>query len=409
MITGMIERDITNELVECAAEYPVVTILGPRQSGKTTLVQMNFPDRPYFSLEYPDVRAAAEADPRGFLSQEEDGAILDEVQRLPALLSYIQGIVDKARRPGMFILTGSHQPRLHEAISQSLAGRTAMLALWPFSLAELRRYKSDWRAFELVVKGFFPRLHEEDLEPRRFYNSYLQTYVERDVRALINLRDLSQFQKFLTLLASRVGQVVNFTSLSNDVGVSATTIKSWLSVLKASYVVFELPPFFANIRKRLIKSPKLYFTDVGFAAFLLGIHTEEQASRDPLRGNLYENLVIADIVKGALNRGIRPEIYFFRDSHGNEIDLLIKEDGVLIPVEIKSAATFSTDFVKGLERFKDLGLDRVAAGAVLYDGEQRFKIRGVRIFNHLHVEDPWETLTSPAVAEARVARRDQAR
>ena len=409
MITGMIERDITNELVECAAEYPVVTILGPRQSGKTTLVQMNFPDRPYFSLEYPDVRAAAEADPRGFLSQEEDGAILDEVQRLPALLSYIQGIVDKARRPGMFILTGSHQTRLHEAISQSLAGRTAMLALWPFSLAELRRYKSDWRAFELVVKGFFPRLHEEDLEPRRFYNSYLQTYVERDVRALINLRDLSQFQKFLTLLASRVGQVVNFTSLSNDVGVSATTIKSWLSVLKASYVVFELPPFFANIRKRLIKSPKLYFTDVGFAAFLLGIHTEEQASRDPLRGNLYENLVIADIVKGALNRGIRPEIYFFRDSHGNEIDLLIKEDGVLIPVEIKSAATFSTDFVKGLERFKDLGLDRVAAGAVLYDGEQRFKIRGVRIFNHLHVEDPWETLTSPAVAEARVARRDQAR
>ena len=409
MITGMIERDITNELVECAAEYPVVTILGPRQSGKTTLVQMNFPDRPYFSLEYPDVRAAAEADPRGFLSQEEDGAILDEVQRLPALLSYIQGIVDKARRPGMFILTGSHQPRLHEAISQSLAGRTAMLALWPFSLAELRRYKSDWRAFELVVKGFFPRLHEEDLEPRRFYNSYLQTYVERDVRALINLRDLSQFQKFLTLLASRVGQVVNFTSLSNDVGVSATTIKSWLSVLKASYVVFELPPFFANIRKRLIKSPKLYFTDVGFAAFLLGIHTEEQASRDPLRGNLYENLVIADIVKGALNRGIRPEIYFFRDSHGNEIDLLIKEDGVLIPVEIKSAATFATDFVKGLERFKDLGLDRVAAGAVLYDGEQRFKIRGVRIFNHLHVEDPWGTLTSPAVAEARVARRDQAR
>jgi len=409
MITGMIERDITNELVECAAEYPVVTILGPRQSGKTTLVQMTFPDRPYFSLEDPDVRAAAEADPRGFLSQEEDGAILDEVQRLPALLSYIQGIVDKARRPGMFILTGSHQPRLHEAISQSLAGRTAMLALWPFSLAELRRYKSDWRAFELVVKGFFPRLHEEDLEPRRFYNSYLQTYVERDVRALINLRDLSQFQKFLTLLASRVGQVVNFTSLSNDVGVSATTIKSWLSVLKASYVVFELPPFFANIRKRLIKSPKLYFTDVGFAAFLLGIHTEEQASRDPLRGNLYENLVIADIVKGALNRGIRPEVYFYRDSHGTEIDLLIRENGELIPVEIKSAATFSTDFVKGLERFKDLGLDRVAAGAVLYDGEQRFKIRGVRIFNHLHVEDPWETLTSPAVAEARVARRDQAR
>ena len=300
--------------------------------------------------------------------------------------------MDKAGKPGMFILTGSHQPRLHEAISQSLAGRTAVLSLWPFSLSELRRYKPDWKAFELVVKGFFPRLHEEGLKPRRFYNGYLQTYVERDVRALINLRDLSRFQQFLTLLAGRVGQVVNFTSLSNDVGVSATTIKSWLSVLKASYVVFELPPFFENIRKRVIKSPKIYFTDVGLAAFLLGIHTKEQASRDPLRGNLYENLVIAEIVKGALARGIRPEIYFFRDSHGNEVDLLIREKGELVPVEIKSAGTFSTDFVKGLERFRALGAGRVAAGAVLYNGEQRFGIRGVRIFNPLHVEDLWETL-----------------
>ena len=392
----MIKRNISEELVECASEYPVVTILGPRQSGKTTLVQMTFLDRPYFSLEDPDVRVAAEADPRGFLSQMEDGAILDEVQRLPTLLSYIQGIVDKAGNPGRFILTGSHQPRLHEAISQSLAGRTAMLTLWPFSVSELRHYKPAWSPFDLIVRGCFPRLHEEGLEPRRFFNGYLQTYVERDVRALTHLRDLTQFQKFLTLLAGRVGQIVNLTSLSNDVGVSATTIKNWLSVLKASYVVFVLPPFFENIRKRVIKSPKIYFTDVGLAAFLLGIHTEEQAFRDPLRGNLYENLVIAEIVKGALNRGIRPEIYFFRDSHGTEVDLLIREKGELIPVEIKSAATFSTDFVKGLERFRALGHDRVAAGSVLYGGEQRFRIRGVRIFNPLHVEDLWGTLTSPA-------------
>ena len=392
----MIERDITKELIECVGEYPVVTILGPRQSGKTTLVQMTFPDRPCFSLEYPDVRAAAEADPRGFLSQAQDGAILDEVQRLPTLLSYIQGIVDKAGKPGMFILTGSHQPRLHEAISQSLAGRTAMLTLWPFSLSELRRYKSDWKAFELIVKGFFPRLHERNLEPRRFYNAYLQTYVERDVRALINLRDLSQFDKFLTLLAGRVGQIINFTSLSNDVGVSARTIRNWLNVLKASYVVFELPPFFANIRKRLVKSPKIYFTDVGLAAFLLGIRTEQQAARDPLRGNLYENLVVADIVKGALNRGIRPDVYFFRDSHGNEIDLLIRENGRLIPVEIKSAETFSPEFVKGLERFRSLGADRVATGAVLYNGEEEFKIHGARIFNPLNIEDLWGALISPS-------------
>jgi len=396
----VITRDISRELLECSAEYPVTTILGPRQSGKTTLAGMTFPDRPCFSLEYPDVRAAAEADPRGFLSQAEDGVILDEVQRLPALLSYIQGIVDRVGKPGMFILTGSHQPRLHEAISQSLAGRTAMLTLWPFSLSELRHYKSSWGAFELIVRGSFPRLHEENLEPRRFYNSYLQTYVERDVRALINLRDLSQFQNFLTLLAGRVGQIVNFTSLSNDVGVSATTIKSWLSTLKASYVVFELRPYFANIRKRVVKSPKIYFTDVGLAAFLLGIHTEEQAARDPLRGNLYENLVIAEIVKGALARGIRPEIYFFRDSHGAEVDLLIREKGELVPVEIKSARTFSTDFLKGLKRFRALGPAPIAPGAVLYGGHEQFHIQGTRIFNPLETQDLWSTLTSPTERSA---------
>lgn len=392
----MIIRDITEELLRSAAEYPVVTILGPRQSGKTTLARMTFPEKPYFSLEDPDVRVAAEADPRGFLGQLEGGGILDEVQRLPLLLSYLQGMVDKDGRRGRFILTGSHQPQLHEAISQSLAGRTALLALWPFSLHELRRYKSAYSPFELIVRGCFPRLHEEGLEPRRFFNSYLQTYVERDVRALIQLRDLSQFQKFLTLLAGRVGQVVNLASLSNDLGVSSTTVKNWLSVLKASYVVFELPPFFENVRKRVIKSPKLFFTDVGLAAFLLGIHTEEQASRDPLRGNLYENLVIAEIVKGALNRGIRPELYFYRDSHGNEVDLLIREGGELTPVEIKSAATFSVDFIKGLERFQALGIKRATAGVVLYSGEQRFSVHGFRVFNPLLVEDPWQMVLAPS-------------
>lgn len=391
----MITRCISEELVQAAAEYPVVTILGPRQSGKTTLVRMVFPDKPYVTLEDPDVRAAAESDPRGFLAQMNNGGVLDEVQRLPDLLSYIQGIVDTSGQPGRFILTGSHQPRLHEAISQSLAGRTAMLTLWPFSLTELRSYKSKWAPFELMVRGCFPRLHEEKLEPRRFYNGYLQTYVERDVRALIRLRDLSQFQKFLTLLAGRVGQIVNFASLSNDAGVSSTTIKNWIGVLKASYVVFELPPYLKNIRKRLVKLPKIYFTDVGLAAFLLGIHTEEQAARDPLRGNLYENLVIADIAKGAFNRGIRPELYFCRDSHGNEVDLLIREKGRLTPVEIKSAATFSKDFVKGLERFRTLGLKDVAPGTVLYSGEQRFSVRNTHIFNPFSVDDIWETLTSP--------------
>jgi uncharacterized protein len=391
----MITRAISEELARSAAEYPVVTILGPRQSGKTTLARMTFPDKPYFSLEDPDVRMAAETDPRGFLGQIENGAILDEVQRLPTLLSYVQGMVDQDRRRGRFILTGSHQPQLHEAISQSLAGRTAMLTLWPFSLPELRHYGPMRNPFDLIYRGCFPRLYEEGLAARRFFNSYLQTYVERDVRALIQLRDLSQFQKFLTLLAGRVGQVVNLASLGNDVGASGTTIRNWLSVLKASYVVFELPPFFENVQKRVIKSPKIFFTDVGLAAFLLGIHTEEQASRDPLRGNLYENFIMSDILKGALNKGIRPEVYFFRDSHGNEVDLLIREKGGITPVEIKSASTFTADFLKGLERFQALEIKRGTTGAVLYNGERRFTVREVRIFNPLHVEDIWETLNTP--------------
>lgn len=390
----MITRDIAEELRQAAGEYPVVTVLGPRQSGKTTLARMTFPDKAYFSLEAPDVRMAAEADPRGFLGQMEGGGILDEVQRLPELLSYLQGMVDGSKKRDRFILTGSHQPRLHEAISQSLAGRTAMLTLWPFSFPELRRYKSALAPFDLIVRGCFPRLHEERLDARRFFNGYLQTYIERDVRALVQLRDLSTFQKFLTLLAGRVGRIVNFTSLSNDVGVSGTTIKNWLSVLKASYVVFELPPYFQNVRKRVIKSPKIYFTDVGLAAFLLGIHTPEQASRDPLRGGLYENLIVAEVAKGALNRGIRPSLYFYRDSHGNEVDLIIRENGSLIPVEIKSAATFSKDFVKGLEYFRALGSVRAAPGAVLYNGGQRFNLHGVSVINPLEADDIWETLTT---------------
>lgn len=391
----MIIRDIAGELLQAAAEYPVATVLGPRQSGKTTLTRMTFPDKPYFSLEDPDIRMAAEADPRSFLAQMKEGGILDEIQRLPPLLSYVQGMVDASGKRGQFILTGSHQPQLHEAISQSLAGRTAVLALWPFSLHEVRLYDPVPEVFDLIHRGFYPRLHGENLEPRRFFNAYLQTYVERDVRALIQLRELSLFQKFLTLLAGRVGQVVNLASLGNDVGASAPTIRNWISVLKASYIVFELPPFFENIQKRVIKSSKIYFTDVGLAAFLLGIHTAEQASRDPLRGNLYENLVIADIVKSALNRGIRPEIYFFRDSHGNEIDLLIREKGALIPVEIKSAATFSTEFIKRIEWFHALHIRRVMTGAVLYNGEQSFNIRDIRVINPLHVEDTWQALVSP--------------
>ena len=378
----MITRDMTAELKAAANEFPVVTILGPRQSGKTTLAQMTFPEKSYCSLENPDTRTVAEHDPRSFLSALSGGAVLDEIHRVPKLLSYIQGIVDAERRKGLFILTGSHQPELHQAVSQSLAGRTAILTLLPFSLTELRNYRQNWSAFDLIVKGSFPGLHEDKLSPSRFFNSYVQTYVERDVRALINLRDLDRFQQFMMLLAGRVGQVVNYSSLSNDIGVSSTTIKSWISAMKASFVVFSLPPFFENVRKRTIKSPKLYFTDTGLVSFLLGIENPEQAARDPLRGNLYENLVIMEILKTRLNRGKRPDLYFYRDTHGNEVDLIIRAADRLHPVEIKSGATFTKGFVTGIDRFRNIVGDRCGEGTVLYNGDMD------QTFGPAHVRNP---------------------
>ncbi|MFQ5652770.1 MAG: ATP-binding protein [bacterium] len=390
----MFTRQITGELLASFHEYPVVAVFGPRQSGRTTLVQMTFPDKPYRSLEDPDIRLAAEADPRGFLADFPHGAILDEIQRLPFLLSYIQGMVDRAKQNGMFILTGSHQPELHQAISQSLAGRTAVLNLLPFSLPELRAYRSNWQAFDLVVQGCFPRLHEQNLAPYRFYNDYLQTYLERDVRALISLKDLGRFQQFLSLLAGRVAQIVNYTSLSNDVGVSAMTIRNWLSVLKASFVILELPPYFENIRKRVVKSPKIYFTDTGLVSHLLGINSAEQALRDPLRGALYENLLILEIFKHRLNHGKRPELFFYRDTHGNEVDLIVREGRKLHPVEIKSAATFTSEFLKGIEHFRKVVGDRCSGGAVLYNGDETFQVKRTRVSNLFRHDMVFQQITA---------------
>lgn len=379
----MIIRDITEELTESVKEYPVTTVFGPRQSGKTTLVRMTYPDKPYFSLETPDIRMAAETDPRGFLDDIPEGAILDEIQQVPQLLSYIQSIVDEKQARGMFILTSSHQPDVHQAVSQTLAGRTALLTLFPFSLHELYNYKDNWQAFEIISKGAFPRLHQEDLDAGRFYNGYVQTYVERDVRTLINVKDLTQFQQFLTLLAGRTGQIVNYTSLGNDTGLSAVSVKKWISILKASFVVFELPPFFENIKKRTVKSPKIYFTDTGLLCHLLGIETREQAQRDPLRGGLYENFVILEVLKSFYNRGIRPDLCFYRDSHGNEVDLVIRRKRRLIPVEIKSSATFTNTFLKGIRRFREVTKTPCDEGYVFYSGEEKYHLEDVYIRNIL--------------------------
>ena len=387
----MIKRDLLHELLAAAREYPVVTVLGPRQSGKTTLAQSAFADKPYRSLEDPDVRLLAQEDPRGFLADLSGGTVLDEVQRVPNLLSYIQGMVDKNKRAGQFILTGSHQPEVHQAISQSLAGRTALLTLLPFSFQELRHYRKKWTAFDLIVKGTFPRLHDKRLQADRFFNGYIQTYLERDIRSLIHLKDMRRFQQFLTLLAGRVGQIINYTSLANDVGVSSMTIKDWVSVLSASFIVFELPPYFENISKRVIKSPKLFFVDPGLAAHLAGIHTVQQVERDPLRGGLFENLVVAEVLKRQTRHGLVPSLFFYRDSHGNEVDLVVRTGRDLIPIEIKSAATFHPDFCKGIERFRAVTGVRARCGVVFYNGEQKVNYRDTVILNPLR-HDPWDAL-----------------
>ncbi|MBN2340845.1 MAG: ATP-binding protein [Deltaproteobacteria bacterium] len=382
----MIKRNMSHELQKCAAEYPAVTILGPRQSGKTTLAQMTFPNHQYVSLEDPDTRRQALRDPRGWLAGISDGVILDEIQRAPELLSYLQGMIDANRKKaGKYVLTGSHQPHVHTAVSQSLAGRTAVLELLPFCIDEVRQYGVVSDIFELIYKGFYPGVHDNDLDVQRFYRSYTSTYLERDLRAQIHLKDLSRFEIFLQLIAGRIGQLVNYSSLSNDVGVSSTTIKDWVSILKASYILFELPPWFANIRKRLVRSSKLYFLDTGLAAWLLGLNSSSQVRRDPLRGALYENLLIVEVLKQMLNQGRKPHLYFFRDSQGNEVDLLLSEAGrSFTAVEMKSSATFQPEFIKGLDVFSksvppDVRVDR----HVWFNGTDRTTYMNTTVCNPL--------------------------
>jgi predicted AAA+ superfamily ATPase len=302
---------------------------------------------------------------------------------VPALLSYLQGIIDENQDPGQFVLTGSHQPEVHQAVTQSLAGRTAILELLPFSVEEIRQYvRPALSLFEMILCGFYPRLHEHHLRPNRFFSSYLSTYIERDIRILINLKDLTRFEQFLRLIAGRIGQLVNYSSIANDVGVSSTTIKSWISVLKACYILFELPPYFSNIRKRVVKSSKLYFYDVGLAAWLLGLETPEQVERDPLRGALYENLLIMEVLKQILNQGVRPILHFYRDAKGNEVDLLISKGQTFSAIEIKSGKTFQPEFASGIEHFQKAFLaDSTIRGIVWYNGDRKTVYQDINVCN----------------------------
>ena len=372
--TNLIPRALTLVARERLRSYPVLVITGPRQSGKTTLARALDPGRAYFSLEDPDTRAFATDDPRGFLDQAGDGAILDEVQRCPDLLSYLQGVIDaKPGRLGRYILTGSSQFELLQSVSQSLAGRAAMLTLHPFSLAELQATKKAPVTIDsLLYAGLYPPVYDRSIEPSVWLQDYVATYLERDVRQIVRVKDLSTFQRFVQLCAGRIGQLLNVSSLAADAGITRITADAWLSVLEASHLIHVIRPWFTNISKRQIKSPKLYFSDVGLAAWLLGVRKLEHLPNHPQRGMLFENWVITEMIKARTNRGLRPEVHFLRDQQGHEIDAVVETSpDTLQAVEIKSGATVAGDFFKGLDYWRDR-LDRQTMGAwLIYGGESK--------------------------------------
>ena len=376
----IIKREIQNELESLMKEYPVVTITGPRQSGKTTLSKSTYPHFNYCNLENPEIRQLAENDPNAFFSRFNCPIIIDEIQRVPQLLSYIQIIVDNEKENGMFLLTGSQQLSLGEAVSQSLAGRTALLQLLPFSIKELSLEGISLTRDELIYKGFLPRIYDQNQNPTKSYRNYFQTYVERDLRQLLKIKDLVHFESFVRILAGRVGQLLNINSISNDLGISSTTLFHWLSVLEASFIITKLYPYFENFGKRMIKAPKIYFTDVGLVSYLLGIENAEQVSRDPLLGGLFENMVVIEAVKTRLNKGLDPNLYFFRDSNGNEVDLIFNKRTGLIPIEIKAAMTYHPKLTKGISYFQELN-KKVKSGYLIYSGSLTFESKTINVIN----------------------------
>ena len=367
-----IPRNAESRLQHFAGGYPVVAITGPRQSGKSTLVRHVFPEHRYVSLEDLDHREFAETDPRGFLNQFSDGAILDEVQHCPALFSYLQTRVDERQRPGEFILTGSQQFGLLGGITQSLAGRVALVTLLPMTYDELQRAGKVGRNLDKTLfDGAYPPIYDRGLEPHSWYGNYVRTYLERDVRQLINVRDLSTFQRFLKLCAGRSGQLLNLSSLANDCGITHNTAKAWISVLEVSYIVHLLPPHHQNFNKRLVKTPKLYFLDTGLACWLLGIQNSEQLSTHVQRGALFETWVIGELLKARYNAGETSNLYFWRDRSGHEVDLLIDHGTHLSPLEIKSGQTINKDYFKSLEFWRKLAGEAAGKAWLIYGGDSQ--------------------------------------
>lgn len=376
----MIKRDAEKILRKLAKGFPVVAITGPRQAGKTTLAKNVFKEKPYVSLEDPDQREFANDDPKGFLARYPNGAILDEVQRCPFLFSYIQGIVDQKNKQGFFILTGSEQFGLISKITQSLAGRVGLLELLPFSLNELKLTNRSLKTIdEVLLNGFYPPIYDRQISPQIWYANYVSTYIERDVRQILEIKDLSIFQRFIRMVAARTGQLLSLSGLANDCGISHNTAKAWLSVLEASYIIFLLKPYHKNFGKRLVKTPKIYFYDAGIVSWLLGINNVAQISVHPMRGALFENYIVAEIVKEKYNRGEKANLYFWRDNIGNEIDILEEQGNKIVPIEVKSGQTITKNSFDYLLKWQTIsGIDS-GQSCVVYGGDESFRREGVEI------------------------------
>jgi uncharacterized protein len=363
---------MAGRLREAASQYPVVTLTGPRQSGKTTLVREVFTTHAYVSLEDPDVLEQAGEDPRRFLSRNRDAVVLDEVQRLPGLLSYLQTDVDLDGRPGRFILTGSSNLLLLRSITQSLAGRVSLQTLLPFSLAELQSAGREPASLEeMLFVGFYPRIHDKGLDPQEWYRDYLSTYVERDLRQMLNVGDLAAFRRFLRLCAARSGQLLNLSSLGSDAGITHNTARAWLSVLETTYLVALLPPWHGNLGKRLVKTPKIYFLDPGLLTTLLGIRSAEELETHSMRGAIFESWVVSEVMKAAWNRGRTPELHFFRTHAGHEVDLLVGDDAV----EMKSGATLAADWFRGITDWEKLTGSATGRALVVYGGDSDYSLK----------------------------------
>ncbi len=372
----MIPRNITPIIKNRLKEFPILTLTGPRQSGKTTLLRHEFPNYKYFNLERIDYRQMILEDPMGFLQAQGTNVIFDEAQRIPELFSYIQVLSDERNMPGQYILSGSQSFLMNEQISQSLAGRTYVSHLLPFGINELQKYGVHY--LEAIFKGFYPRLHDSKISPADFYPSYIQTYIERDVRSIKTVENLDLFTRFISLCAGRIGQVLNLSSLANDTGISVNTAKSWLSLLESSFILYQLKPWYKNFNKRLIKSPKLYFYDTGLACALLKINNAAMLQTHYLYGSLYENFIISEIRKAFYHAGVTPSIYFWRESNGTEIDCIIeKGNNSIMAIEIKGGTTFTKDYLKNLNRMPDS--DFLLEKYLIHPGDHSTKIKDVNI------------------------------